>query len=322
MPKDIVLDEINFNTHTLLLSGTIIGIEWEYFDYLLHILNDIGINTYNIGNIQEWGQDVIKFIKIENKKLVFHIVSRSDTNIIKKHILQMVPKSKIFIETLSENTNIYNLQKGGNHLVLPNFIIFKGVRKKIIKLDFDCNSEMARYGPYLHLKIYDPYFDVTKYYMGNVFHIDEILTIIPTGYDCNDYIVLFYKPYCNDNQECDILLNKIFYYNYNILCKVFEKEKIFTFNTEFIYKSRTNCVMLKNPPLFNRILIRQNNTFTVIFPDQEIIIKNQLIDLLDNIQQRCTINYHFINTYKLHNMGGNLHCAFKNILTVPPELLN
>ena len=312
--KIIIIDELSTNTQFIVTSSSIYDIEWEYLNNFINEMEDLDIPIKKIKGIQEWGQDFIKMIYMRGYELEPHLILRNKSEIIVNSIKKELGTNYVFMENISDNTNIYNLQKGGNYCVLPNDVNFNGVLKKIVKLDIDPESNFAKFSNYLCLKIYYPDFNIDEYYGEKIFHLDEIFTIIPTGYEKNDYIIFFYKPVCKSNIDFENKLLEIFEYNYNILCKVFGKDRIYLFNTEFTPKATFTISYIANPPLFNRLLIRKNDIFYIYFPIQVYYIYKQISNILDKINKKHDIiNYTFINTTKLHNLGGNLHCAFKAI---------
>ena len=136
------------------------------------------------------------------------------------------------------------------------------------------------------------------------------MTLIPTGPGVEDYDVWFYHPVCLEDQVYHQALQEIFNYNYDLLRRFIAAARIKLFNLHF-----TRDGKLVFPPIFNRVLLRKDNRFRIIFPDQENPgLKQQVINEMTTIIQRYPyIDYHFINTNKLHNLNGNIHCGFKNI---------
>ena len=99
-------------------------------------------------------------------------------------------------------------------------------------------------------------------------------------------------------------------YNYKKLRDLFPEERIKLFNLHFTPDGK-----LPFPPIFNRVLLRRDDRFRIIFPDQRIpALKQQVIDEMENVIQTYPhIDYHFINTNQIHNKQGNIHCGFKSI---------
>ena len=309
--QPIVKNELSFNTQFLVTSGNVFSMDWNFLESFLEEMEKINVPVKIIKGLQEWGQDFIKLAYHINGSLKLNLVLRNSSDYIIDSIKKELNCQNIFIENVSENTNLYNLQKGGNYCVLPNTVYYNGISKNIVKLDENPDSSFAKYSNYLCLKIYDPNYNSENYYGDKVFHLDEIFTIIPTGYSENDYVIFFYKPVC-DNLQFQNELLIVFEYNYNILQNVFGKEKIFLFDTHFTKGATFDSTHLVHPPLFNRLLIRKDDLFYIYFPYQEYITLVKLVGVLKSLNFDKII-YKFINTNTLHNLGGNLHCAFKAI---------
>lgn len=319
------LDEVSFNTKLLLTTAGFVNIGWKNFQELKNYVNEFGVDIVITKFVSpEWGQDFIRDITINNSgQTEFKLIVR-DKDSVGKYLIEelniILPNSEYNFLGLSNNTNEYNLNKGGNFITLPDVI--SGIlpvdefdsndslkrNKKIITLvpENIINDDFCIYTPFLCLKVYLPNFDINKDYGDDVLHIDEILTIIPTGPNINDYNIWFYHPICSEDKSYNRQLKEIFNYNYDILKRFFPENRIKLFDLFF---ETTGKIIY--PPIFNRILLRKGNNFRIIFPDQpNIELKQQIIN---EIEIYPNINYHFIDTSQLHKLNGNIHCGFKTI---------
>jgi len=319
------LDEVSLNTKSLLTTFGFININWQHFDKLKQYVNEFGVDIIITKFVSpEWGQDFIRDITINKLgQTEFKLVVR-DKDSVSKYLIQelntIVPNSKFNFLGLSNNTNEYNLNKGGNFITLPNTV--SGIlpidevenkeplkrNKKIITLvpENIINDDFCRYTHFLCLKVYLPNFNIHKDYVDDVFHNDEILAVIPTGPNINDYNIWFYHPICLTDKSYNNQLQDIFNYNHNILKRFFPENRIILFNLFFEATGK-----ITYPPIFNRILLRKGNNFRIIFPDQQNIeLKQQIIN---EIKRYPNIDYHFIDTSHLHKLNGNIHCGFKTI---------
>ena len=125
--KIIIIDELSTNTQFIVTSSSIYDIEWEYLNNFINEMEDLDIPIKKIKGIQEWGQDFIKMIYMRGYELEPHLILRNKSEIIVNSIKKELGTNYVFMENISDNTNIYNLQKGGNYCVLPNDINFNGV---------------------------------------------------------------------------------------------------------------------------------------------------------------------------------------------------
>lgn len=295
-------------------------------DYITTFKPEIMIYQIPTGT---WAQDLVQRIEIkpetEFKPTRFHFTLLADdyttghldvdtftkkiNEINTNHTLMPIMK-KITLKNKNQDANEFDLGKGGNYLFLP------GLRKKWVSLvpETEMNKGICKFSPKLCLQVYNPNFDINLKPDTSVYHIDEIMTILPTS--INDYIILFYKPVLEELEEkCDpdIIsgLNEIWERNYKILKSIFPEEKIKLIETIFTQKGK-----IKNPPIFNRILVRDENKFLAIFPQQ---VDPQVSDIIDSIIEGINatgtieITHHYIDTHILHNEGGNLHCRYKTI---------
>jgi hypothetical protein len=208
------------------------------------------------------------------------------------------------LHSTNKEVNETNLMKGGNYIVLPDAI----GRKKMIKLEkreaIDDDMPME-----ILLQIYLPDFDINNNYGGRVFHLDEILCLIPTGLGKDDYEIWFYDPICDANPAYQTKLKEIQEINKEILQQYFSEDKIKYFPLKF----NTDGTII-SPPLFNRILLRRNNRFKIIFPEQSAELTLLIECRLEQIKTTFpAIEYDYINTNKLHYLNGNIHCGFKTI---------
>ena len=140
------------------------------------------------------------------------------------------------------------------------------------------------------------------------FKIDEILTLIPYGPGKDDYNIWFYNPVCED-VDYERKLKEIFNFNYLTLKNFFPEEKIILFELYFSPEGK-----IIHPPIFNRIILRKDSRFRIIFPDQPQIVKDKVILEIERYKKIYNdIDYFFIDTKELHQQYGNIHCGFKNI---------
>ena len=319
------IDELSINTNVLLTTVSFMKIGWDHYSIFENLVNSFGIRIVILKTVSpEWGQDFVKSIKIDREGgPTFQLVTRHVHPMIVEELENTFPEFSFNIIALPKNTNEYNLIKGGNFITFPNTLT--GVlpnddfeenpiqrTKKVITLvpEEHLFEDHCIYTPFLCLKVYLPGFDINSDYGDDVFHIDEILTLIPTGPGVEDYDVWFYHPVCLEDQDYHQALQEIFNYNYDLLRRFIPTARIKLFNLHF-----TRDGKLVFPPIFNRVLLRKDNRFRIIFPDQENPgLKQQVINEMTTIIQRYPyIDYHFINTKKLHNLNGNIHCGFKNI---------
>jgi hypothetical protein len=303
------LDELSFNTQLLVTTDRFMKLEWNNYQQFEDLVNSFGVEIINIKDVVEWGQDFISKIKLSDGHKQIFIHSRYFTEEAQTQMTDVLPNITFKkIGDIPENTNIYNLGKGGNFISLPNKI--NGRKAITLKQEAELSQPFCKLGTLLCLKIYLPGFNIDDHYDGDVFHLDEILTLIPTGPGVEDYNVWFYNPICSEDEEYNRALQDIFLYNYTKLQELFPIERIKLFNLHF-----TRDGKLKFPPIFNRVLLRRGKMFRIIFPDQIILeLKQQVIDEMENVIQTYPhIEYYFINTDQLHMEQGNIHCGFKSI---------
>lgn len=313
------VDELSVDTQSLVTTGAFRNINWNHYSDFEKLVTSFGVNIITLTTVgQEWGQDFISNIKLNSEgQMSFKLVTRDPYIHVKEEFNRLLPNSISDYLSLPENTNEYNLKKGGNFITLPNKVrgvlpdddfddYPREITKKIITLVPDVTEDSCIYTHYLCLKVYLPKFKLETYYGADVFHIDEILTLIPTGPTIDDYDIWFYNPVCEEDHSYHTALQVIFNYNYDMLRRFFPQERIRLFNLHF-----TPDGILLYPPIFNRVLLRRNNRFRIIFPDQQNDqLKQQVIN---EMRRHSNIDYHFINTDMLHRYSGNIHCGFKNI---------
>ena len=213
--------------------------------------------------------------------------------------------------TKSKKENDYHLAKGGNSLILPEKVGDEEFNAIGLEVDEKFTKAGCKYSK-ICLKIYNPNFKYESREDDSVDHIDEILTIIPTGLGNSDYKLLFYKPIVIDDESMQTKMTEIYEFNLEILKKYFPEDKIISIDTEFKSNGK-----LKHPPLFNRIIFRKKNEFMIIFPEQHNITTRTFIDNMiatintENNVDGFRITHHYVNSDYLHNLHGNLHCKFK-----------
>jgi len=317
------VDELSYDTDFLLTTNIFTKIEWDYRIIFTSLITNFDVDIKDLKWVsQEWGQDLVRQIKNTNNKLELDIIARYRYIQLDNEIRDIFPRENISYHTLDSNTNKYNLMKGGNFITLPEYIsdATREKMKSIITLKsnkqlLDINDVANRYTPYIYLKVYLPEFEFDTYDGTLVFHIDEILTIIPTGLGKDDYDIWFYNPKCLESESYQEKLVTIQQYNLQILYEFFPLSRIKLFDLNFDENG-----YIKEPPLFNRVILKKNNTFRIIFPDQRnIALKTQIIVQLDeyNMNPNIDIDYHFIDTTQLHKENGNIHCGYKAIPKVP-----
>ena len=330
-------DEISSDTIFLLTTSGFLRFKgdefvWSNLKTFTDMVTSFGIKIVKI-NSTEWGQDIVKYIEYYNGNNIIHIFCREP--IFKSNFEESVKKvinSNISSEVdynfnyfKNSNSNSYNLGKGGNFIALPevvygNFFYEQGyndrtITKQIIKLDESKeNIYDLEHSKFLSLLVYLPDYDLENYYGTDVHHIDEILTLIPYGPNKNDYNIWFYNPICSEDRLYQTKLKEIQQFNLLLLLGFFPKEKIKLFDLHFNREGK----MLK-PPIFNRVILRKDNKFKIIFPDpfdDEIkeLVKYEMENYIQNYEH---IEYDFIDTLELHDYHGNIHCGFKSF----PELL-
>ena len=328
LSENFYYDEISHNTNLLVTTTGFNQIEWKEYENFKNLVETFGVPIITVSGV-EWGQDLIKFIKHEsglntiNYFLKIGVMEEFIKKSITDKINEYIPKISHDFEITTKSGNLYNLQKGGNFIILPQTVngnyFYDGnrydpnIRNKIM-----LTLNPTRYGIYdfenlniLALQVYLPDYEVDKFYGDDVHHIDEILTLIPYGPGINDYNIWFYNPICEENKTYEIKLREIQKFNLLILLGFFPKEKIELFDLFF----DENGKIIK-PPIFNRVILRKGNHFRIIFPDpkDEFIIEKVKEELDDNPY----VEYFFVDTSELHNLNGNIHCGFKSI----PELIN
>lgn len=319
------IDELSYETKNIIVTTQLVDLGWDYYDQFVTQVNTFNIHIIPITlNTGDWAQDFIKLISIDDN-IIFDIHINTTTSMDSqkniKAALQIYnkPQINILASTVNstESVNNYNLQKGGNYIVLPNNAMLKSeaqidrpVIKKIITMveKNDLSKSMCRFSDKICLQIYLPDFNINTYYGVRVFHLDEILCLIPTGLEKDDYEIWFYDPICDD-KEYQSKLKQIQEYNKTILHKYFDEDKIKYFPLKFSTEGHIIA-----PPLFNRVIMRKNNRFKIIFPEQPPEIKELINSRLEEIRRVFPdIIYEYINTLELHRSSGNIHCGFKTI---------
>tara|TARA_Y100000991_G_scaffold215698_1_gene207545 strand:- start:661 stop:1755 length:1095 start_codon:yes stop_codon:yes gene_type:complete len=330
-------DEISNDTMFLLTTSGFLRFRgdefvWSNLKNFTDMITSFNVNIIKI-NTTEWGQDIIKYIEHNNGSNIIHIFCRepifistfeeSVKKIIDKNINTEVNYNFNYFR--NSNSNSYNLGKGGNFIALPeavygSFFYEEGyndeiIKKQIIKLDENKeNIYDLEHSKFLSLLVYLPDYNIDNYYGTDVHHIDEILTLIPYGPNKNDYNIWFYNPVCSEDRLYQTKLKEIQQYNLLILLGFFPKEKIKLFKLYFNPEGK-----IIKPPIFNRVILRRENKFKIIFPepfDDEI---KELVqyEMENYIQKYEHIEYNFIDTSELHDYYGNIHCGFKSF----PKLL-
>lgn len=312
------VDELSYDTNFLLTTNVFINIEWDNRENFTSMINTFGIEIKELTCVsQEWGQDLVRQIKNTNNKLEIDIVARHQYDQLINEIRNIFPRENISYATLESNANKYNLMKGGNFITLPEYISdASGEKMKSIitlksnKQLLDINEFENKHSPYIYLKVYFPDFEIDTYHGMSVFHIDEILTIIPTGLGKDDYDIWFYDPKCLESESYQKKLVDIQQYNLGILYKFFPKSRIKLFELEFVKNG-----FIKKPPLFNRVILRKDNNFRVIFPKQDEKLENQIKSQIEiyNTNNNIYIENCFVDTSQLHKENGNIHCGYKAI---------
>ena len=320
---DFHIDEVSYDTESLVTTRSFLNQTWKNYPLFKELVNNFGVRIVTFNTVSpEWGQDYIRKIKIDSQgNKYFELLTQRPNEYFDEEFRQKFPNSIYNLFSKNKNTNRYNLDKGGNFLVLPNEVTgtipcFEndcfGIdsTKKIITMlpSEDLYEDFCIYNEYLALKLYLPNFDISKCYGDDVFHIDEILTIIPTS-SCT-YDIWLYNPICTEDKNYHHQLQDIFNYNYNFLKIFFSKENIKLFELKFSPNGK-----IINPPIFNRILLRKNDSFRIFFPSQpDMTLTTQVITEMEKIIRNYPkIDYFFIDSCELHNLNGNLHCGFKNV---------
>jgi hypothetical protein len=130
----------------------------------------------------------------------------------------------------------------------------------------------------------------------------------------DDYEIWFYQPRCI-NKEKEEQLNAIHLRNLDVLLEYFSEDKIRIIPIDFDDNFR-----IINPPVFNRLIVRKDNKFTIIFPDQSDEIKSMVNTRISEINEHNPIIRHsYIDSRSLNNLGGNIHCSFKTFPIMPPR---
>lgn len=303
------LDELSLNTQLLVTTDRFMSLGWDSYNEFKELVNSFNVEIISIKDVGEWGQDFISKIRLFDGRKQIFIHSRNFTVGAEQQLTNALPDITFGrIGEIPENTNIYNLGKGGNFISLPNKI--DGRKAITLKQEAELSQGFCKWGTLLCLKIYLPRFNIDDNYGSDVFHLDEILTLIPTGPGVEDYNVWFYNPVCLEDEEYNRQLQDIFIYNYNKLRELFPEERIKLFNLHFTSEGK-----LPFPPIFNRVLLRREDRFRIIFPDQRNpALKRQVMDEMEIVKETYSdIDYHFINTEQLHMEQGNIHCGFKSI---------
>ena len=311
------VDELSYDTDFLLTTNVFTNIVWDDRENFTSMINTFGIDIKELTCVsQEWGQDLVKQIKNTNNRLDIDIVARQRYNKLDNKINTIFPLENINYDTVESNPNEYNLMKGGNFINLPEYISDAAGKKTKSIITLKSNKQLLditefqnKYTLYIYLKVYSPDFEIDTYLGASVFHIDEILTIIPTGLGKDDYDIWFYNPTCSDESYKEKLV-AIQQYNLGILYEFFPKSRIKLFELEF-----TKDGIIKNPPLFNRVILKKGNNFRVIFPKQDEKLENQIKSQIEiyNTNNNIYIENYFVDTSQLHKENGNIHCGYKTI---------
>ena len=177
------LDELSLNTQLLVTTDKFMDIQWDSYNEFEELVRSFGVEIISIKDVKEWGQDFISKIRLFDGRNQIFIHSSNFTVEAEQQLTNALPDITFGrIGEISENTNIYNLEKGGNFISLPTNI---DRRKAItLKQEAELAGGSCRMGILLCLKIYLPGFNKDYDYVGDVFHIDEILTLIPHRSRC------------------------------------------------------------------------------------------------------------------------------------------
>ena len=79
----VFVDELSCNTESLLTTSVVTKIIWDNREHFNSLVIDFGVNIKESKvPSQEWGQDLVKQIRISNEELTFEIVARNKFNLI------------------------------------------------------------------------------------------------------------------------------------------------------------------------------------------------------------------------------------------------
>jgi hypothetical protein len=210
------------------------------------------------------------------------------------------------ISRFSINSKITNWEKGGNLLGIPRTHTYITLHP-----DADAKRGSCYYIPDKCIRL-KPYSRVEG-------HVDEVLTFMPYGLD--SFKIWVYQPIFEENvlDPMKELITANFDYNRTKLEAKFGADRIVYFPTFFNENG-----FISNPPLFNKLSLKKNNSYLFVFPRQtyelEAMIEQEITIIRQNLPE-FTINTNYIDTRSTHEMsgfgnsiGGNLHCIVKQVI--------
>ena len=302
------IDELSYTTDYLLYNHLAFKFldsleEDEKKKFMIKGVKHIKLNT------SSWAQDIIHHMTFDKKlnHTTLHVIDSDfhpfDFNDVEKNMKTICNIKEIEIYT--ENTKQYNLETGGNVICLPN---------KINMIQFITMKERKQidehYEHTLYLKNYYPFL-LTEETYGNVYHIDNVMCLIPNSLDMsnNDYRILFYKPQFTQQvpEKLKDKMTSIWNDNYKQLQANFPSHKIDCIDTEF-----NEYGNLTKPSVFNRLIIKRKDHYILFIPCQGEENNKNFVENYINTQ---IIKVHFVNTEMLNKEFGNLHCAFQVVST-------
>lgn len=303
-------DDIFHDTKLIIKSN-----KFEFDDQINQIFEALNIEIMNL-NFMVFAQDIFIFYIGKDRPecnllriilnteyelpLLYHFDHRDRSKILQQ-LEEKIPN--LVINRLALTPTISTFDKGGNFLGIP-------LSHTYIKI-YPKEAMMCEMFP-------DKCFVLLSYSQIEG-HVDEILCFMPYGID--KFKLWFYQPINTEGlpPEVKTLINKNYEYNKLKLEAKFGAENIIYFPVEFLESGH-----IKSPPLFNRLSIKKEKTYTFVFPDQSAEIKeliNTQIAIIKTNLSDYTININYINTTTSHNMtgfgdtiGGNLHCIVKQVM--------
>ncbi len=243
-------------------------------------------------------------INTEAEEYAARILSDQDQLGILQNIRNRLPN--LNISRFSINSGITNWEKGGNLLGIPQSQTYITLHP-----DADAKRGSCYYIPDKCIRL-KPYSRVEG-------HVDEVLTFMPYGLD--SFKIWVYQPVFEENvlDPMKELITANFDYNKTKLEEKFGADRIVYFPTLFNENG-----FISNPPLFNRLSLKKDNSYLFVFPRQtdelKAMIEQQITIIRQNLPE-FTINTNYIDTTSTHEMsgfgdsiGGNLHCIVKQVI--------
>jgi len=319
----ILMDEVYHDTLAVFSKFELEDISsWDGNKQILDVLTKMNIKYFNMSS-RMWSQDLLKIYMLGSNYVISIIENlnvSSTTSIINDAIDAYYGKTnpaKPTVEFLIDLDNKLNqlelnLLKGGNYIGLPITYIIDRNNKQQLQIKQNLSSPYCLFGLSICLDRYNN-FDFTNIHNANIIHIDEIACVMPYGPSRENYKLWFYKPVLSEKiLEADRdLIKKNHINNRKIIASIIGEDKIVDIPLYFI--SDTNTL----PPIFNRICLKNKNRYYFIFPkvncETEQIVNQEIINISTALGDCFDVRHMFINTTRLHQLNGNLHCFYKTM---------